>query len=476
MKILYAASEALPFASTGGLADVAGSLPAALVKAGHDVRVVMPLYSSIPMRFREQMTTEAEMNVRLSWRNQYCGVKSLRYEGVTFYFLDNEYYFKRNSMYGSYDDGERYAFFCRAILDMMPAVSFFPDILHANDWQCALSVIYLKRNYNHIDEYADIKAVYTIHNIAYQGIYDIRTMGDVFALNAWDRNIVEYDGALNLTKGAIVCCDRLTTVSPHYAEEIKDAAFACGLQYIIRDNAYKLSGILNGIDVDYYNAACDPEIERNFTADDLSGKADCKAALQSELGLPIKPEVPLIAMISRLVSHKGLDLVQCVMEDLLLDGIQFVLLGTGDLVYEQYFEALAKRYPDRAAVLIKYDKSLSKRIYAGVDLFLMPSRSEPCGLAQMIASRYATLPIVRETGGLYDSIRPFNDQTGEGNGFTFTHCNAQDMLFTVRRAVNIRENPACWDMLRKRALTMDFSWNASSVQYVKLYESMRSPE
>ncbi len=472
MKILYAASEALPFASTGGLADVAGSLPAALVRAGHDVRVVMPLYSSIPARFREQMTTAAEINVKLSWRNQYCGIKTLVHEGVTFYFLDNEYYFKRNSMYGSYDDGERYAFFCRAILEMMPAISFFPDVLHANDWQCALSVIYLKRNYNHIDEYADMKAIYTIHNIAYQGIYDIRTMGDIFALNAWDRSIVEYDGALNLTKGAIVCCDRLTTVSPHYAEEIKDEAFACGLHYIIRDNAYKLSGILNGIDMDYYNAAVDPEIEQNFTAADLSGKAACKAALQSELGLPVKPEVPLIAMISRLVSHKGLDLVQCVMEDLLLDGVQFVMLGTGDLAYEQYFEELAVKYPDQAAVLIKYDKSLSKRIYAGADLFLMPSKSEPCGLAQMIASRYATIPIVRETGGLYDSIKPLNDLTGEGNGFTFTHYNAHDMLFTVRRAVNIREDAARWELLQKRAITMDFSWNASSAQYVKLYESV----
>ncbi|MBO5272997.1 MAG: glycogen synthase GlgA [Clostridia bacterium] len=472
MKILYAASEALPFASTGGLADVAGSLPAALVRAGHDVRVVMPLYSSIPTRFREQMTTAAEINVKLSWRNQYCGIKTLVHDGVTFYFLDNEYYFKRASMYGSYDDGERYAFFCRAILEMMPAVSFFPDVLHANDWQCALSVIYLKRNYNHIDEYADIKAIYTIHNIAYQGIYDIRTMGDIFALNAWDRSIVEYDGALNLTKGAIVCCDRLTTVSPHYAEEIKDEPFACGLHYIIRDNAYKLSGILNGIDMEYYNATLDPEIEQNFTAEDLSGKAACKAALQSELGLPVNQEIPLIAMISRLVSHKGLDLVQCVMEDILLDGAQFVMLGTGDLAYEQYFEELAAKYPEQAAVLIKYDKSLSKRIYAGADLFLMPSKSEPCGLAQMIASRYAAIPIVRETGGLYDSIKPLNDLTGEGNGFTFTHYNAHDMLFTVRRAVNIRQDAARWDMLQKRAITMDFSWNASSAQYVKLYESV----
>lgn len=472
-KVLFASSEALPFVSTGGLADVVGSLPAELVKKGVDARVVLPLYSTVKEKFGKELSLVSETEVSLSWRRQYCGIYTAVHNGVTFYFIDNEYYFKRESLYGSFDDGERFAFFSKCILDMMPYIDFFPDILHANDWQTALSVIYLRCNYGHLENYSKIRTVYSIHNIAYQGIYNIGTMGDIFGLNSWDFDIVEYNGALNLTKGAVVCCDRLSTVSPHYAEEIKTPEFSHGLHYIINESSYKLSGILNGIDMEYYNPETDNEIPYNFSSDDFSGKAEDKAALQKELGLPIKSDVPMIAMISRLVSHKGLDLVRCVLEEIIsADSVQFVLLGTGEPVYEAFFANLEARYPDRVRAVIKYDKSLSKKIYAAADLFLMPSKSEPCGLAQMISSRYGTVPIVRETGGLYDSIKSYNEFNGEGNGFTFTNYNAHDMMYTVRRALAFYRCGEYWNGIRKKAANSDFSWSASSEKYIDLYESL----
>ena len=472
-KVLFAASEALPFISTGGLADVVGSLPTALCKKGIDARVVIPLYATMSEKFRKDLVLVKELEVQLSWRKQYCGIYKTEYNGVTFYFIDNEFYFKRNSLYGSFDDGERFAFFSKCILDIMPHIDFYPDVLHANDWQTALSIIYLRCNYGHIAEYQKIRTVYSIHNIAYQGIYNLGTMGDIFGINGWDRSIVEYDGCLNLTKGAIVCCDRLSTVSPHYADEIKTEEFAHGLQYIINESSYKLSGILNGIDVDYYNSENDPEILYNFSADNFSGKAKDKAALQEELCLPVNPDVPMISMITRLVSHKGLDLVECVLEEIIArDNIQFVLLGTGDAEYEAYFRNLEAKYPEKVRSIIKYDKTLSKKIYAASDIFLMPSKSEPCGLAQMICSRYATVPIVRETGGLYDSIKSYNEYTGEGNGFTFTNYNAHDMMYTIRRAIAFYHNKDEWNKIMKKAITSDFSWAASSESYIELYESI----
>ncbi|MBE6890828.1 MAG: glycogen synthase GlgA [Ruminococcaceae bacterium] len=472
-KVLFAAAEALPFISTGGLADVVGSLPAALVKKGVDARVVLPLYGTMNEKFRKDLVLVKEIEVQLSWRKQYCGIYKTEHNGVTFYFIDNEFYFKRDSLYGSFDDGERFAFFSKCILDIMPHIDFYPDVLHANDWQTAPAVIYLRCNYGHIPEYQKIRTVYSIHNIAYQGIYNLGTMGDVFGINGWDRSIVEYDGCLNLTKGAIVCCDRLSTVSPHYAEEIKTAEFAHGLQYIINESSYKLSGILNGIDVNYYNSEIDPEIPYNFNADDFSGKAKDKAALQEELGLPVDPDVPVVSMITRLVSHKGLDLVECVLEEIIAkDKIQFVLLGTGEANYEAYFRNLEAKYPEKVRAIIKYDKTLSKKIYAASDIFLMPSKSEPCGLAQMICSRYATVPVVRETGGLYDSIRSYNEFTGEGNGFTFTNYNAHDMMYTIRRAMAFYRNKEEWNKIMKKAISEDFSWAASSESYIELYESI----
>ncbi|MBQ8250036.1 MAG: glycogen synthase GlgA [Clostridia bacterium] len=471
-KILFVGSEASPFAATGGLGDVLGSLPSALNKTGEvDVRVVLPMYKSVAEKYKEKMTLLAEFTVSLSWRRLYCGVWSYEMGGVTYYFIDNEYYFARPSLYGSYDDGERYAYFCRAVLEMLPIIGFMPDILHAHDWQSALTVIYLKRQYAYRDEYADMKAIYTIHNIGYQGIYSFDILGDVFALDSWDRYVVEYDGCINLTKGAIVCADKLTTVSPTYVTEIRDEYYASGLHHIIRMYAHKCIGIINGIDTDYYNPETDKDIVKCFDADSIEDKAENKAALQKELGLEVSEDVPLVAMVSRLVSHKGFDLVKCVAHDIMNLNVQLVLLGTGDAEFEWFFSDLAWQYPGKCAVRLAFDKALAKRIYAGADIFLMPSKSEPCGLAQMIASRYGTVPIVRETGGLVDTIKPYNPETGEGNGITFASYNAHDMLDAIWRAAELYRDADRWDELMRNAITMDFSWDASARKYLEMYNN-----
>ena len=423
MKLLFVGAEALPFASTGGLADVLGSLPAALKREKGDdldIRVVLPLYQSISEKYRGKMEKVAEYFVQLSWRNQYCGLYSYDLNGVTYYFIDNQYYFSRGNLYGNFDDGERFAFFCMAVMEMLPKIGFFPDVLHAHDWQSALSVIYLRTKYNWMKEYREIRTVYTIHNIDYQGIYDMSILGDVFGLSDYEHSIVEYNGMINLTKGAILCCDRLTTVSQRYAEEIQMDYFASGLQHVLRMYSGKIMGIVNGIDVDYYNPETDPAVFVNYSlADAAEGKAANKAELQKQFGLPESPATPIVAMVSRLASHKGFDLVKYAIERLLTRDVQFVLLGTGESELETFFENLQRRYPEKVSVLLAYNKDISKQIYAGADIFLMPSKSEPCGLAQMIASRYGTVPIVREVGGLYDTIHAFNPQTGEGNGITF---------------------------------------------------------
>lgn len=472
-KILFVGSEAVPFASSGGLGDVLGSLPAALMRAGDvDVRVVIPMYSKVIENYKDKMTKEAEFTVCLSWRRQYCGVWSYKHNGVIYYFIDNEYYFKRPSLYGSFDDGERYAFFCKAVMEMLPFVDFIPDILHANDWQSALCVIYQKRKYRYIDEYAEMKAVYTIHNIGYQGIYNFDILSDVFCLDSWDRYIVEYDGCINLTKGAIVCADKVTTVSPTYANEIRNEYFASGLHHIINMYSYKLCGIINGIDTDYYNPEADTEITKPFSLKSISGKADNKLALQKELSIAEDEGVPMVAMVSRLAHHKGFDLVRYIAHEMLLLDMQLVILGTGEGELEEFFLNLSRQYPKKCAVRIMFDKSLAKRIYASADMFLMPSMTEPCGLAQMIASRYGTVPIVRETGGLYDTIKPYNPESGEGNGITFHSYNAHDMFGAVKRALELYQTPQEWSKLIGNAMRADFSWDASAGQYLKMYDEL----
>ena len=472
-KVLIVGAEAVPFASTGGLGDVMGSLPAALAERGEtDVRAVMPLYSSVSAAFRAQMTKVCEFTVQLSWRRQYCGVYEYKNGAATYYFLDNEYYFKRPALYGEYDDGERFAFFSHAVLDMLPLIDFFPDVLHANDWQAALTVIYLKQKYNTDPRFADIKTVYTIHNIDYQGIYDLAILGDVFDLSEHARGVVEFDGCINLTKGAIVCCDRLTTVSRRYAEELQSPYFSGRLSSIICQYAYKTSGIVNGIDLNYYNPTADRDIKFAYSVHDRAGKAENKTELQRILGLPESKTTPVIAMVSRLASHKGFDLVRCVLEEMLQWDIQFVLLGTGEASLEQYFNDLANRYPSKVGVVLAFNKALSKQIYAGADMFLMPSKSEPCGLSQMIASVYGAVPIVREIGGLYDTIKPFCPETGEGNGITFVSYNAHDMMDAVGRAVALYENGDLWDTLTYNAMTHDFSWGASAEGYLGIYNTL----
>lgn len=466
-KILFVASECTPFIVTGGLAEVIGSLSKALASTGNfDVRVVIPLYSDIKKEYRDKFNYLGNLYVHLAWRNQYCGIFSYEKDGVTFYFLDNEFYFKRPGCYGYFDDGERFAFFSRAVLEIMPFINFYPEIMHCHDWQAALAAIYLKTNYCFRQEYQFIRALFTIHNIEYQGQYSLDILSSLFDIYGKYQYLVEYNNSINLMKGAIECCERFSTVSPKYAQEIKDPYYAHGLDPIIRRNEFKLVGILNGIDDTGYNCALDTHLYANYTPEDTTNKVICKAELQKLLGLPVKPETPIISMISRLVSHKGLDLVTNVIEEVLRDDVQIVILGTGDSHFEGFFKDLARRYPDKMSAQIQFNNDLSRKIYSGSDIFLMPSKSEPCGLSQMIACRYATVPIVRETGGLYDSIKP-----GQ-NGYTFANYNAHDMLYVIRQALSDYKNKEEWAKLMYRAATTDFSWSHSAKEYEALYMDM----
>ena len=465
-KILFVASEARPFIATGGLADVIGSLPQALAQdAEYDIRVVLPLYSGIKTEWRRKMNFLGNIYVPLAWRNQYCGIFTCVEQGVTFYFIDNEYYFKRPDCYGYYDDGERFAFFSRSVMEILPFIGFYPDILHCHDWQSALASIYLKTIYKNRLEYDNIRALFTIHNIEYQGKYSMDIVEDLFGLPKEAHSLVEYNGCINLMKGAIECSERFSTVSPTYANEIKTAQYAHGLEWIIQRNESKLTGILNGIDQDSYNPATDSALFANFDAEHLENKKICKTELQKMLGLPQK-DVPIIAMITRLVSHKGLELVKTVAEDILHEDVQFILLGTGDFAYEEYFRDLGTKYEGKASINIAFNGDLSRKIYSGADIFLMPSVSEPCGLSQMIASRYATVPLVRETGGLYDSIKPYG---AGGNGFTFHSCNPYDMLYVVHEALEVYRKEAEWKSLMQKVAKVDFSWNRSATAYKELY-------
>ena len=466
-KILFVASEARPFIATGGLADVIGSLPQALAKdPSYDIRVVLPLYSDIKPDQRRKLSFLGNIFTPLAWRSQYCGVFTCVENDVTYYFIDNEYYFKRPGCYGYYDDGERFAFFSRSVMEILPFIGFYPDVLHCHDWQAALAAIYLKTVFKDTPEYQNIRALFTIHNIEYQGKYSLDLLEELFGISHEYINYLEYNGCLNLMKGAIEVSEQFSTVSPTYAKEIKTAQYAHELDPIIIRNEHKLTGILNGIDVDSYNCETDKALFANYTPDDFSGKQTCKRELQKMLGLPEK-DVPIIAMISRLVSHKGLELVKQAIENVLHEDLQFVLLGTGDAAYESYFKDLGKRYEGKVSANIAFNGDLSRKIYSGADIFLMPSISEPCGLSQMIASRYATVPVVRETGGLYDSIKPYGNG---GNGFTFASCNPYDMLYVIHEAIDLYKNKSAWEELMKRAVTTDFSWLHSADEYKKLYK------
>jgi len=471
MKVLYASSEALPFAASGGLADVAGSLPQALRRRKVACRVVMPLYGTISNEVRANMKFITSIMVPVSWRRQYCGIYEAKAGGVIYYLIDNEYYFKRNTFYGHYDDGERFAFFSRAVLEILPYIDFKPDIIHCNDWQTALVPVYYSTYFANREGYTGIKTVFTIHNIQYQGKYGREILGDVFGLGEEHASLLDFGGCVNLMKGGIECANKVTTVSNTYAGEILDPWFSHGLDPILKERIGKLSGILNGIDVINYDPETDKDIFYNYNAKDYSAKAKNKAALQELFGLPVKADTPVMGIVSRLVAHKGLDLVKRIMWELLeTTDLQLAVLGSGDWEYESFFKELAAAFPEKVGLRIGFIPDLARKIYVGCDLFLMPSKSEPCGLSQMVALRYGTVPIVRETGGLKDTITDSGD--GKGNGFTFKSYDAYDMLDAIRRSLAAYADKDGWQKLVERALKCDNSWGRSAREYIKLYEEL----
>lgn len=473
MNVLFLTSEAMPLAKTGGLADVMGSLPKELLKTDVDARIMMPLYKSVKEEHVKSLKLIKDFSITLSWREQYCAIFEGEFEGVTYYFIDNDQYFGRDEFYGYFDDGERFAYFPKAALEALRHIEDFkPDILHCSEWQTALAPVYLHTIYNGDTFFEDMRSVFTIHNVEYQGRYDPWIGGDILGLETWDYWYLEYQGALNFMKGAIVTCDRLTTVSPSYAQELTYPYYANGLDPIISEHAGKFTGILNGIDKELYNPGTDPLIYKNYTARSPKRKKENKLKLQEELGLELDADKPMIGLIGRLVAHKGIDIVQFVLDEMMSEDIQLVLIGKGDPGYQRYFMQKMEQYRGRLHTFIGFSPDLANKLYASADMFLMPSKSEPCGLAQMIALRYGTIPIVRETGGLKDSVRPFDLDTGEGNGFTFNSYNAHDMLGAVRRALAAYADGTLWRAVVKNAFASDFGWEKSAVEYINLYKNM----
>ena len=471
MKILFAASEALPFAASGGLADVAGSLPAALGKHDDiDCRVVMPLYRSVTPNVRNKMTYLKDITVEVGWRKQYCGIYTIQVGKVTYYLLDNPYYFMRDGMYGFYDDCERFVFFSRAVLEILPALDWKPDIIHCNDWQTAMVPVFYRVLYQYHQEFENIRIIYTIHNIQYQGIYGKEVITELMGLPTYHTSLLEFDGMVNLMKGAIETADRITTVSPTYAAQLRESAYAAGLDSVVRSIQWKFSGVLNGIDMVSYDPECDPDLPARYTAAESEGKTLCKAALQQELGLAQEEGTPVLSMVTRLVGHKGVDLVCQALDGIMATGCQLVVLGSGDGGYENFFRHAQNRYPGRLCAWIGYNEGLSRRIYAGSDLFLMPSKSEPCGLSQMIAMRYGAVPIVRQTGGLNDTVRSCQVGQPDGNGYVFAAYDAGAMLDTIGQAVGLYHGDAeGFRMVRRRGMEGDFSWDRSAGAYRNIY-------
>lgn len=469
MKVLYATSEAYPFAVSGGLGEVAYALPKQLKKDRVNIKVIMPLYSAIAEEYKSKMKFLTNFYVPLSWRNCYCGIFSLRLDGVEFLFVDNEYYFKRDGIYGHFDDAERYAFFSKAVLETLLHLKFMPDIIHCNDWQTALIPVFYRLFYSHVQGFENLKTLLTIHNIQYQGTYGKFISGDVLGVGEQDESILEYNNDINFMKGGIECANRINTVSPNYATEILDPWFSYGLDFVLRQNVWKLSGIINGIDQDTYNPQTSAYYP--FSAEKPNNKRKNKKALLEDFGLEDDGQ-PVLSFVSRLVSQKGIDLICAVMDELLdAYNFKFLVLGTGDKYYENYFRGLEQRHFDKVRVKIEFSGDLSKKMYAGSDLFLMPSKFEPCGIAQMIAMRYGTLPIVRKTGGLSDTVVDCGDESGYG--FTFETYNAHDMKDAVIRAINLYYNDSKrWQEAVKTALSKDFSWKKSSLSYRKLYKEM----
>lgn len=472
MKVLFVSPEAAPFAKSGGLGDVVGSLPGELIKQDVETAVILPLYQKIKEKYEDQLEFMVSFDVPLAWRRQYCGLFRSQHNGVTFYFLDNEQYFFRDRYYGYYDDGERFAFFSRAVLECLKYLDFKPQVLHCNDWQTGLVPVFLKSLYRGDPMYDDLFTVFTIHNIEYQGRFGLQIIDDIIGLPSHDRGILDMDGDANFMKGAIVACDKLTTVSPTYEEELNYPYYGSNLHNVIRQNSYKMKGILNGIDTELYNPVKDKNLAVNYSVKSMEKKRLNKEALQEQLGLEKGLDIPLIAMVGRLVEHKGVALLARIFDEMMREPMQFVLLGTGERKYEALFTDKAKDYPGRMIAITNFYEELANRIYAGADMILMPSLSEPCGLAQMIALRYGTIPIVRETGGLRDTVKAFNPETGKGNGLTFASVNAHDMLYAVRRGQELYRQPELWKKLMRNAFRSDYSWKKSAAVYKGLYREL----
>lgn len=476
INILYVTSEAFPFVKTGGLGDVAGSLPLAIKKHGHDIRVVLPLHRHIKKEYAGELEEIAQFNVQLGWRNQYAGVFQLDYEDVIFYFIDNEYYFKRDNIYGEFDDGERYAYFSKAVAMLPKAIGFKPDIMHTNDWHTALINLYVRDFRIGDGYYNDIKTIFTIHNIKYQGVYDAWMLSDILGLpfeRYFNDDGIKFYNKINYMKAGIVYCDVLTTVSKTYAEEIKYQFFGENLEGIIRKEEYKLTGIVNGIDYNVYNPQNDKYIEHNYNLDSLSDKYKNKETIQRLYGLDIRDDIPLLVMITRVVPLKGIDLLKHILDELLGEDIQLIILGTGDKEYEDLFKYYEYYHSNKMTARIYFSEEEAHKIYAGADVFLMPSMVEPCGISQLIALRYGTIPIVRETGGLKDTVIPYNKFTKEGNGFSFKNYNAHELLFTIKNALEIyRNEKKTWEGLISNAMKSKNDWEASSLEYINLYRKL----
>ena len=475
MKVLYVASEAVPFVKTGGLADVAGSLPKALLKEDVDIRVIMPKYGAIGKEYIDSMEHIYDGELEVAWRSKYIGLDKLVLENVTYYFVDNQEYFNREGFYGYDDDAERFSFFSRAVLNLLPAMDFWPDVIHTNDWHAGLVNVFLKLEHMDDERYQNIKTLYTIHNLKYQGVFPKDIMPDVLGLDwkYFNNGDLEFFDAVNFMKGGIIYADYVSTVSKTYAKEIQYEYFGEHLDGLLRSRKDDLFGIVNGIDYDVYNPMTDKNLFETYDVDSPDRKRDNKVALQKLLGLPEDRRTPVVALVSRLVAAKGLDLIVRMMDEILMhEDIQFVVLGTGDKEYEDWFKGLAWRFPHKVSANIRFSNELAQRIYAGADIFLMPSNYEPCGIGQIVAMRYGTIPVVRETGGLKDTVQQYDKYTQTGNGFVFSDYNAHEMMYALKKALGSYGNYAEWNQIVHNAMAADFSWTNSAKEYKKLYEQL----
>ncbi|MDU4861440.1 MAG: glycogen synthase GlgA [Terrisporobacter othiniensis] len=479
MKILYVTAECWPFVKTGGLGDVSYALPKALKKEGADIRVIMPKYSTIPTYLKDKFKPIAEFSVKVGWRNQYCGIETMELDGVTFYFVDNEFYFKRSdepSIYGHGDDPERFAFFSNAVLSSMEKLNFYPDVMNLNDWHTGMIPLLLKEDYGHLKKYKNIKTVYTIHNLQYQGIFNKDMIRNVFDISYdyFNNGDIEFYGKVNFMKAGIVFAHKVTTVSKTYVEEIQTPFYGEGLDGLLKSKSYKLEGILNGIDYDLNNPATDKAIFEKFDVSCIHKKLQNKIKLQEILGLEVNPNIPLVGIVSRLTSQKGLDLINYMMPEIMRENLQMVVLGTGEHQYQSMFNYYNSNFSNKLSARITFDSAFAQQIYAACDIFLMPSLYEPCGIGQMLAMRYGSIPIVRETGGLKDTVTPYNQYTGEGNGFSFTNYNAHEMFFTLQKAITLYQDKSIWNNLIINAMNTDNSWKKSAQDYMRIFNGLIS--